>query len=157
MLTTVEGKKSPSNLWRNHGQRCSSSSVDRRYWDIFATTKVTDWKLNIMLEVDHKNRVIINWLLTVCRPWAGQLAQWHGKSLQSCPILCDPMDCSPPDSSARGILQARRLEWVVTPCSRGPSWPRDRTWVSYVPCIGRLVLYHSQPILPTALRAEDSS
>ena len=80
-----------------------------------------------LLEMDHKNRVIINWLLTVCRPWAGQLAQWHGKSLQSCPILCDPMDCSPPGSSARGILQARILEWVVTPCSRGSSWPRDRT------------------------------
>ena len=70
-----------------------------------------------LLEMDHKNRVIINWLLTVCRPWAGQLAQWHGKSLQSCPILCDPMDCSPPGSSARGTLQARILEWVVTPCS----------------------------------------
>ena len=31
---------------------------------------------------------------------------------QSCPTLCDPMDCSPPGSSVRGILQARILEWV---------------------------------------------
>ena len=35
------------------------------------------------------------------------------KSLQSCLTLCDPMDCSPPGSSVRGILQARILEWVA--------------------------------------------
>ena len=33
------------------------------------------------------------------------------KSLQSCPTLCDPMDCSLPDSSVHGIFQARVLEW----------------------------------------------
>ena len=33
------------------------------------------------------------------------------KSLQSCPTLCDPMDCSPPGSSIHGILQARVLKW----------------------------------------------
>jgi len=35
------------------------------------------------------------------------------KSLQSCPTLCDPMDCSLPGFSVHGILQARTLEWVV--------------------------------------------
>ena len=35
----------------------------------------------------------------------------------SCPTLCDPMDCSPPGSSVRGILQARILEWVAMPSS----------------------------------------
>ena len=35
------------------------------------------------------------------------------KSLQSCPILCDPMDCSLPGSSVHGICQARGLEWVA--------------------------------------------
>ena len=43
------------------------------------------------------------------------------KSLQSCPTLCNPMDCSPPGSSAHGILQARILEWVSMPSSRGSS------------------------------------
>ena len=38
---------------------------------------------------------------------------------QSCPSLCDPMDCSPPSSSVYGILQARILEWVATSSSRG--------------------------------------
>jgi len=37
------------------------------------------------------------------------------KLLQSCPILCDPMDCSPLGSSVHGILQARILEWVAFP------------------------------------------
>ena len=63
--------------------------------------------------------------------------------LHSCPTLCvDPMDCSPPGSSVQGILQARALEWVAMPSSRGSSWPRDRTCVSEVFCIGRFILYH---------------
>ena len=49
---------------------------------------------------------------------------------QSCPTPCDPMNCSPPDSSIHRILQARILEWVVMLFSKGSSWPRDRTQVS---------------------------
>ena len=64
------------------------------------------------------------------------------KSLQSCPTLCDPMDGSPPGSSVHGILQARILEWVAMPSSRGSSQPRDQTHISHVSCIGRQVLYH---------------
>ena len=45
------------------------------------------------------------------------------KSLQSYPILRDPMDCCPPGSSSMGILQARILEWVAMPFSRGSSPP----------------------------------
>ena len=40
---------------------------------------------------------------------------------QSCPTLCDPVDCSPPGSSLHGILQARILEWAAMPSSRGSS------------------------------------
>ena len=64
------------------------------------------------------------------------------KSLQSCLTLCDPMDCSPPGSSVPGILQARILEWVATPFSRGSSQPRNLTHVSCISCISRHVLYH---------------
>ena len=46
---------------------------------------------------------------------------------QSCPTLCNPMDCSLPGSSVHRILQARILEWVAMPSSRGSSQPRDRT------------------------------
>ena len=51
---------------------------------------------------------------------------------QSCPTLCDPMDCSPPGSSVHGILQAGTLGWVATSFSRGSSRPRDQTCVSCI-------------------------
>ena len=51
---------------------------------------------------------------------------------QSCPILCDFMDYSPPGSSVHGILQARTLEWVAIRFSRESFWRRDWTWVSCV-------------------------
>ena len=54
------------------------------------------------------------------------------------PILCDPMNCGPPASSAHGILQARILEWVTIPFSRGSSWARGQTPVS---CIALFTLY----------------
>ena len=54
------------------------------------------------------------------------------KVSQLCPTLCDPMDCSLPGFSVRGILQARTLEWVAMPFSRGSSWPRDQTQVSRI-------------------------
>ena len=47
---------------------------------------------------------------------------------QSCPTLCDPIDCS---SSVHGISQAKIQEWVAMPFSRETSWPRDQTWVSW--------------------------
>ena len=54
---------------------------------------------------------------------------------QSCLTFCDPMDCSLPGSSIQGILQARILEWVAVPSSRGSSPPRDQTYVSYAPAL----------------------
>ena len=51
---------------------------------------------------------------------------------QSCPTLCNPVDCSPPGFSLHGILQERILEWVAISFSRGSSQPRDRTQVSRI-------------------------
>ena len=50
--------------------------------------------------------------------------------VQSCLTLWDPMDCSLPGSSVHGILQARILDWVAIPFSKGSSQPRSRTQVS---------------------------
>ena len=44
---------------------------------------------------------------------------------QSCPTLCDHMDCSQPGSSIHGIFQPRILEWVAISFSRRSSQPRD--------------------------------
>ena len=49
------------------------------------------------------------------------------KIIQSCPTLCDSMDYT-----VHGILQARILEWVAFPFSRGPSQHRDQTQVSHI-------------------------
>ena len=55
---------------------------------------------------------------------------------QSCPTLCDPMDCNPPGSSVPlsclGIHQAGILEWVAMPSSRWSLQPRDQTQVSSI-------------------------
>ena len=51
-------------------------------------------------------------------------------ALQSCLTLCDPIDCSLSGSSVHGILQARILEWIAIPSSRGSSEPRDQTCIS---------------------------
>ena len=66
----------------------------------------------------------------------------RAETLQSCPTLCDSMDCSQSGSSVHGILQARILEWVAMLFSRESSRPRDWTRISYVSCIARQVLYH---------------
>ena len=54
----------------------------------------------------------------------------HAKSLQLCPTLCCPMDCSLPGSSVHGILQVRILEWVAIFSSRRSSQCRDGARVS---------------------------
>ena len=62
--------------------------------------------------------------------------------LQSCLTLCGPMDCRPPGSSVHGILQARILERIAIPSSRGSFQLRDQTGISCFPCIGKWILYH---------------
>ena len=74
----------------------------------------------------------------------GHLAAWHllrfsGLLARSHLTLCNPVDYSPPGSSVHGIFQARILEWVAISFSRGSSWPRDWTCVSY---ISRVILHH---------------
>ena len=67
----------------------------------------------------------------------GMAARWkwtcmHAKSLQSCPTLCNPTDCSPPRSSVHGIHQAKILQWVAMPFSRGSA-------SFFTACIPRMV------------------
>ena len=79
-------------------------------------------------------------LLTVSHYTLAQLPKASSAELcsvtQSCLTLWGPMDCSQPSSSARGIFQARILEWGAISFSRGSSWPRDWTCISCVSCIG---------------------
>ena len=58
----------------------------------------------------HTNLCIYPYHRSVCIDMCDYAA---AKSLQSCPILCDPVDSSPPGFPIPGILQARTLEWVA--------------------------------------------
>ena len=74
-------------------------------------------------------------ILNSCHPFWRPTGDFHvciRSVLQSCPALCNPMDCSRPGSSVHGILQTRVLEWVVISFSRGSSPPRDWTHVSCI-------------------------
>ena len=59
-----------------------------------------------------------------------QLKPMGSVCAQSCPTLCNPLDCSPPGSSVHGVSQARIQEWVAISSSRGSSQPRDQTCIS---------------------------
>ena len=61
---------------------------------------------------------------------------------QSCLTLWDPMSCCLPGSSVHELFQARILEWVAISFSRGSSWPRAQTHVSWIFGIVRQILYH---------------
>ena len=62
--------------------------------------------------------------INICEPWHEKVVK--ALVTQSCPTLCDPIDYSPPGSSAHGFLQARILELVAIPFSRGSSQPRNQ-------------------------------
>ena len=64
------------------------------------------------------------------------------QSLKSCLTFWDPMDSIPPGSSVHKIFQARIMNWVAISFPRESSQPRDWTWVSWVSCIDRWILYH---------------
>ena len=71
---------------------------------------VKELKVNHSTVVQHvKQFGKVEKLISECLIAAAAAA----KSLQSCPTLCDSMDCSPPGSPVPGILQARTLEWVA--------------------------------------------
>ena len=64
-----------------------------------------------------------SWHLQLSNGSTERKVSMHAKSLQSCPTLCKPVDHNPPGFSVHGILQARILEKVVMPSSRGLSDP----------------------------------
>ena len=74
----------------------------------------------------------LQWPAWPLRSSTTQIVGMHAKSLQSCPTLCNPVDCSPQGSSVCNILLARILKWVAITFSRGSSWPRNRTQVSQI-------------------------
>ena len=66
----------------------------------------------------------------------------HVKLLQSCLTLTTLWNAAHQAPLSMGFSRQKKLEWIAMPSSMGSSQPRDRTYISYVSCIGRWVLYH---------------
>ena len=85
------------------------------------------WNFSLNLKLyEYKNLLFIIY---------GNASYTESEVAQSCPTLCNPMDCSLPGSTIHGIFQARILEWVAISFSRRSSQPRDWTQVSHT--VGR--------------------
>ena len=79
--------------------------------------------------------------------WKGSGSRWKwSKHVLSCfshvRLFVTPWTVAHRAPLSMGIFQARILEWVAAPFSRGSSRPRDQTHISYISCTGRRVLYH---------------
>ena len=132
-------------MWKNwssdprFGQSCEHKKEAGRPWVL--STRTTGNHICFLSPHQETSQVKV-WTSDPWRSSSGQKAvspeawqceggekKWKLVS-QLCPIPCNSMDSSPPGSSVHGILQARVLEWVAIPFSRGSSRPRDWTWVS---------------------------
>ena len=117
----------------------------REAWLAAVRGVTTEWLNRKMCDV-HRNAQNVTPTLAIIFPWELEDVDIHSETdrerelilkmcvlvTQSCLTLCYPVDCSPPGSSVPGILQARTLEWVAIPFSRGSSWPKDQTHVSCI-------------------------
>ena len=77
----------------------------------------------MLLQFIYKTKIDKENKLMVVREKGGEGKITDCVYAQTCPALCDSMDCSPPDSSVHGIVPARILEWVAIPSSRRSSNP----------------------------------
>ena len=102
------------NMWVNYSS--NFKRVERDKWR------------NLLLVEPCTSEKVCDWLISLCW-WCLE------NECISCSVLsdsCDPMGYSLSGPSVHGILQARILEWVAIPFSRGSSWPRDRTQFSHI-------------------------
>ena len=126
------------NSWRNGVLH--TCTPDNSSWSKMLSKRLNS---NYFVPLFPQRPLDLSWFLTISMVRHTYTNSLEGgvcvptKSLQLCPTLCDPMDCSPPDSSVHGILQARILEWVAMASSKGSSRPRDRNHVSNISYIGR--------------------
>ena len=112
-------------------QRVGHDWATELNWALTVCQALCIYFANSVSLISHKNPLMYTLLFSpLHRLRKPRLACVHAKLLQSYLTLCNPMDCTLPGSSFYGILQARILEGVAMPSSRGSFWPRDHTCVS---------------------------
>ena len=97
----------------------------KKEYNLYYSICMNFYKIQTNLQC-HQGNQLFSW----------DVGEWVSEVAQSCLTLCDPMDCSLPDSSVHGVFQARIMEWVAISFSRRSSQPRDWTQVSRI--VGRL-------------------
>ena len=114
-------------------------------WILFLQNKICSYWIHALTSRWEKEwrRLVPTFNYSFHMIWRIVLHNWEAvspvwPSLHS--LNLNTMDCSLPGSSVNGIFQARILEWVATPSSRGSSRPRDRTCFPSVSCTDRQVL-----------------
>ena len=129
-----------------------TSTIKIKHWLVFelesealdhsAILTVSLVNVEQIFSLKHSNLVYFIWVFLIAFPfkWSMEVEE-EVLVAQSCPTLCNPMDCSPSGSSVQGILQARILEWVATFYTRRSFQPRDWTCISGVSCIGKWIFY----------------
>ena len=115
-LTEVENYQ----WWHLHSSLCSPTGL--RGLSFAESGRISWTQVSLAVPVPHVPHVL-NWPLTQFDCYCCCLVA------QSCPTLCDPIDCGPPGSSVHGILQARILEWVAISSSEDSVW--CPTWILY--------------------------
>ena len=148
----MRGKKAHTNSCLQNWNKWSflQKGLPRSNWLSFKGWVV--WKLQSLLFFAESGRMLNEYMMgllslaerqtynpCVTCPVLYKWAMHAACSVAS--VLWDPKDCSLPGSSVHGILQARILEWVSMPSSRGSSRLRDRTRLSCVYWIGRCIVY----------------
>ena len=108
---------------------CLENSMGRDAWQA-TVHRVTESLTQLSMHYSQairRDKVILHKAMI-----SGGKSECQSLVLTPCLTLFDPMNCSPPGSSVHEMFQARILEWVVIPFSRGSSQPRDRTWASCI-------------------------
>ena len=96
--------------------------IKDKFWTTLLVIIFPNVRISIHKAYMNTESVILRVCVCVCER---ERERERERVAQSCLTLCNPMDYSPRGSSVHGILQARILEWVAIPFSRGSSRPRD--------------------------------
>ena len=132
-LDLLEVRETLKSLLQHHSSKasilqCSAFFIVQLSHPYMTTGKTI--ALTRQTFVDKVMSLLSNMLSRFIQVGKVKVAQW-------CLTLCNSMGCSPPGSSVCGLLQARILQWVAIPFSRGSSQIRDQTQVSFI--VGRFL------------------
>ena len=99
---------------------------------IMTSSPITSWQIDGETMETVTDLIFLGSKITADGDCSHEIIRENREVAQSCPTLCDPMDCSLSGSSVHGIFQARGLEWIAISFSRRSSQPRNRTRVSRI-------------------------